>query len=145
MFSGYGLAVSLKFISCFASVSDFAAWTEESIRQLREQHDLPFVRADAEGMVVEINQRFREVYGWSDEQLIGQSLGLILPQFSRLAPRRLCSLSAHGGLKVLNHPLTLATFCSDGRAIESEHYIVMKRQRRWLVFCGNLASVTGTG
>ena len=82
MFSGYGLAVSLKFISCFASVSDFAAWTEESIRQLREQHDLPFVRADAEGMVVEINQRFREVYGWSDEQLIGQSLGLILPPVS---------------------------------------------------------------
>lgn len=40
---------------------------------------MPFVRADAEGMVIEINQRFREVYGWSDEQLIGQSLGLILP------------------------------------------------------------------
>ena len=100
MFSGYGLAVSLKFISCFASVSDFAAWTEESIRQLREQHDLPSVRADAEGTVVEINQRFREVYGWSDEQLVGQFLGLILPpQFPRLAPRRLCSLSAHGGLK----------------------------------------------
>ena len=79
MFLGYGLAVSLSFISRLASASVFAAWTEESIRQLREQHDLPFVRADAEGMVVEINQRFREVYGWFDKQLIGQSLGLIFP------------------------------------------------------------------
>ena len=41
--------------------------------------NLPFVRADAEEWLFEINQRFREVYGWSDEQLIGQSLGLILP------------------------------------------------------------------
>ena len=54
-------------------------WTEESIRQLREQQDLPFVRADSSGVVQEINQRFREVYGWADDQLIGQSLGLILP------------------------------------------------------------------
>ena len=55
------------------------SWTEDSIRQLREQQDLPFVRADASGVVREINQRFREVYGWSDGQLLGQSLGLILP------------------------------------------------------------------
>ena len=54
------------------------SWTEDSIRQLREQQDLPFVRADASGVVREINQRFREVYGWSDDQLLGQSLGLIL-------------------------------------------------------------------
>ena len=54
-------------------------WTDESIRQLREQQDLPFVRADSSGVVQEINQRFREVYGWADDQLIGQSLGLILP------------------------------------------------------------------
>ena len=48
------------------------SWTEDSIRQLREQQDLPFVRADASGVVREINQRFREVYGWSDDQLLGQ-------------------------------------------------------------------------
>ena len=147
MFSGYGLAVSLKFISCFASVSDFAAWTEESIRQLREQHDLPFVRADAEGMVVEINQRFREVYGWSDEQLIGQSLGLILPPSFRdshhagFARFQLTEVS-----KVLNHPLTLATFCSDGRAIESEHYIVAEKDKDagWS-FAATLRPLQATG
>ena len=104
------------------------SWTEDSIRQLREQQDLPFVRADASGVVREINQRFREVYGWSDDQLLGQSLGLILPPSFRD--------SHHSGFarfklteesRVLNHPLKLATFCVDGTAIESEHYIVAEK------------------
>ncbi len=104
------------------------SWTEDSIRQLREQQDLPFVRADASGVVREINQRFREVYGWSDDQLLGQSLGLILPPSFRD--------SHHSGFarfklteesRVLNHPLKLATFCVDGKAIESEHYIVAEK------------------
>ena len=103
-------------------------WTEESIRQLREQHDLPFVRADSAGVVQEINQRFREVYGWADDQLIGQSLGLILPPSFRD--------SHHAGFarfklteesRVLNHPLKLATFCSNGQAIDSEHFIVAEK------------------
>ena len=104
------------------------SWTEDSIRQLREQQDLPFVRAEASGVVREINQRFREVYGWSDDQLLGQSLGLILPPSFRD--------SHHSGFarfklteesRVLNHPLKLATFCVDGTAIESEHYIVAEK------------------
>ena len=104
------------------------SWTEDSIRQLREQQNLPFVRADASGVVREINQRFREVYGWSDDQLLGQSLGLILPPSFRD--------SHHSGFarfklteesRVLNHPLKLATFCVDGTAIESEHYIFAKK------------------
>ena len=105
-------------------------WTEESIRQLREQHDLPFVRADSAGVVQEVNQRFRDVYGWADDQLIGQSLGLILPPSFRD--------SHHAGFarfklteesRVLNHPLKLATFCSDGQAIDSEHFIVAEKHR----------------
>ena len=59
------------------AISD--AWTAESISRLREREDLPFVRADCEGMVSEINQRFQEVYGWGETDLLGQSLGLILP------------------------------------------------------------------
>ena len=104
------------------------SWTLESIRRLREQWDLPFVKADADGMVTEINQRFRDVYGWTDEDLLGQSLGLILPPSFRdshhagFARFKLTEVS-----KVLNHPLTLAPFCSDGRSIDSEHFIVAER------------------
>lgn len=110
-------------------MSKCKSWTEESISQLREQQDLPFVRADANGSVLEINQRFRDVYGWTDDQLIGESLGLILPPSFRdshhagFARFKLTEVS-----KVLNHPLKLATYCSDGSAIDSEHFIVAEKQ-----------------
>ena len=103
-------------------------WTVEAIAQLRLQQDLPFVRADASGTVVEINQRFREVYGWSETELLGHSLGQILPADFRdahhagFARFKLTEVS-----KVLNHPLKLATFCSDGTAIQSEHFIVAEK------------------
>lgn len=86
------------------------------------------MRADASGTVVEINQRFREVYGWRETELLGQSLGQILPADFRdahhagFARFKLTEVS-----KVLNHPLKLATFCSDGTAIESEHFIVAEK------------------
>ena len=60
--------------------------------------------------------------------VIGQSLGVILPPSFRD--------SHHAGFarfqltqtsKVLNHPLRLATFCADGHAIESEHFIVAEK------------------
>ena len=100
----------------------------DQISDLRKQQDLPFVRADSEGIVREINASFRTVYGWTDKDLIGQSLGLILPPSFRdshhagFARFQLTELS-----KVLNHPLRLATFCADGNAIESEHYIVAEK------------------
>ena len=109
-------------------MSSPGAWTEDRIRVLREQEDLPFVRADALGIVQEINDRFQAVYGWSEAALIGQSLGLILPPSFReshhagFARFKLTEVS-----KVMNHPLKLATFCSDGHAIESEHFIVAEK------------------
>ena len=105
-----------------------SGWTEDRINALREQENLPFVRADASGIVKEINGRFQEVYGWTEEALIGQSLGLILPPSFRdshhagFARFQLTEIS-----KVLNHPLKLATFCSNGTAIESEHFIVAEK------------------
>ena len=103
-------------------------WSEDKIRRLRDEHDLPFVRADQSGIVREINVSFSTVYGWTENDLIGQSLGLILPPSFRD--------SHHAGFarfqltqtsKVLNHPLRLATFCADGHAIESEHFIVAEK------------------
>lgn len=103
-------------------------WSEDQIRRLRDEHDLPFVRADQSGIVCEINVSFSTVYGWTENDLIGQSLGLILPPSFRD--------SHHAGFarfqltqtsKVLNHPLRLATFCADGHAIESEHFIVAEK------------------
>ena len=94
-------------------------WTPGAVSALRELHDLPFVRTDAEGLVVEFNERFQTVYGW-DSAILGQSIGLILPAsfrdqhhsgFSRF---KLTEQS-----KLVNHPLELVTLCSDGASIRS--------------------------
>ena len=103
-------------------------WSEDQIRRLRDEHDLPFVRADQSGIVREINVSFSTVYGWTENDLIGQSLGLILPPSFRD--------SHHAGFarfqltessKVVGHPLTLATICRDGSEVQSEHYIVAEK------------------
>ncbi|TCD57370.1 PAS domain-containing protein [Synechococcus sp. BS55D] len=102
-------------------------WTPGAVEALRTKHDLPFVRTDAEGLVVEFNTRFIEVYGW-DQSLIGQSIGAILPvsfreqHHSGFARFKLTEQS-----KLVNHPLELATICSDGQTIRSEHYIVAEK------------------
>ena len=109
-------------------MSVLGSWSEDRIRSLREREDLPFVRADASGTVREINASFKAVYGWSEAALIGQSLGLILPPSFRdshhagFARFKLTEVS-----KVLNHPLKLETYCSDGRVIPSEHFIVAEK------------------
>jgi len=102
-------------------------WTPGAIAELRTKLNLPFVRADAEGMVVEFNPRFSEVYGW-DENLIGQSIGEILPeQFRELHHSGFARFQLTESSKVVNHPLTLATICKDGTVITSEHFIVAEK------------------
>ena len=86
-------------------MSSQEVWTEQRIQVLREQENLPFVRADSAGIVQEINHRFREIYGWRDDELIGESLGLILPpKLSRFPSRRICTVQADGGFQGLKSP-----------------------------------------
>ena len=54
------------------------SWTPGAVDALRQQHNLPFVRTDEQGQVVEFNDRFRLIYGW-DDGLVGQTIGMILP------------------------------------------------------------------
>lgn len=102
-------------------------WTPGAVSELRERLDLPFVRADAEGLVAEFNAKFSEVYGW-DTGLIGQSIGAILPpEFRELHHSGFARFQLTETSKVVNHPLTLATICSDGSVVTSEHYIVAEK------------------
>lgn len=99
-------------------------WTPGAVASLRERYDLPFVRADREGLVVEFNDRFGAVYGW-DSSLIGKTLGMILPeQFRELHHAGFARFQITESSQVVNHPLELATICADGSVIRSEHFIV---------------------
>lgn len=90
--------------------------------------DQPFVLADSLGNVVSINEAFRRVYGWRDEQLVGQPLGYILPEAFRMSHQLGFSRFQATELStILAHPLRLSTRCADGRDIVSEHYIVAEK------------------
>ena len=103
------------------------AWTPGAIAELRTKLNRPFVRADAQGLVVEFNPRFSEVYGW-DSSLIGKSIGEILPEeFRELHHSGFARFQLTESSKVVNHPLTLATICNDGTVVTSEHFIVAEK------------------
>lgn len=90
--------------------------------------DQPFVLADSLGNVVSINDAFRRIYGWSDDQLVGQPLGCILPEAFRMSHQLGFSRFQATELStILAHPLRLSTRCADGRDIVSEHFIVAEK------------------
>ncbi len=102
---------------------------------------LPFLRADQEGIVVEINEAFQQIYGWLPEDILGRSLGLILPTFFKDAHHLGFSrfrITEGVGSEVLNHPLKLKTVCKDLREVESEHFIVAEREGSTWSFAATL-------
>lgn len=96
--------------------------------QTLQQGDAPFVLADHDGNVQGINPAFERVYGWSEEELIGEPITLILPESFRMShqlgfSRYQSTEQSH----VLGHPLRLVTVCRDGSEILSEHFIVAEK------------------
>ena len=103
-------------------------WTPGAVAALRELHNLPFVRTDAEGRIVEFNARFETVYGWNS-QILGESIGVILPaSFRDQHHSGFSRFKLTESSKLVNHPLELMTLCRDGEAIRSEHFIVAERE-----------------
>lgn len=99
-----------------------------------ENSDRPFVLADHLGQVLGMNKAFIDTYGWTPDSLRGQPLSLILPEAFQMSHQLGFSrFQATEHSTILAHPLTLATICSDGRSIVSEHFIVAeKRDGQWV-------------
>jgi PAS domain S-box-containing protein len=101
--------------------------------------DKPFVLADDHGVVIDMNNAFRDFYGWDDAGLIGEPIGLILPEAFRMAHQLGFSrFTATEQSTILGHPLRLKTLCADGRVIVSEHFIVAEKRTEGWVFGATL-------
>jgi len=101
--------------------------------------DRPFVLADDHGVVIDMNDAFRDFYGWDDAGLIGEPIGLILPEAFRMAHQLGFSrFTATEQSTILGHPLRLKTLCADGRVIVSEHFIVAEKRSEGWVFGATL-------
>jgi len=98
------------------------------------QGERPFVLADHNGIILGINAPFQQAYGWTQEQLRGQPLSVILPEAFRMSHQLGFSrFQATEISTILAHPLRLKTICQDGSEIVSEHFIVAEqREEGWL-------------
>ncbi|MBD2422952.1 PAS domain S-box protein [Cyanobium sp. FACHB-13342] len=99
-----------------------------------QNSDRPFVLANSLGEVVSINAAFQATYGWTEDQLRGQSLSLILPgSFQMSHQLGFSRFQATEQSTILAHPLRLKTVCADGTEVVSEHFILgEKRETGWV-------------
>jgi PAS domain S-box-containing protein len=100
-----------------------------SIAQAQQQTTIPLVITDQEGLVLEVNAAFEQVFHWTAAEIQGQHVTIILPPtfrdahhlgFSRFQMTEIATL--------LNHPLKLKALTKTGEEIWSEHYIMAEKQ-----------------
>ena len=115
-----------------------AASVQPTIESL-QNGDRPFVLADSLGQVVSINQAFQQTYGWTEDQLRGQSLSLILPGAFQMSHQLGFSrFQATEQSTILAHPLRLKTVCADGSELVSEHFILGEKTEAGWIFGATL-------
>lgn len=104
-----------------------------------EATERPFVLADSLGNVLQVNEAFRQTYGWRDEQIVGEPIGTILPESFRMAHQfGFSRFQATEQSTILAHPLRLNTLCADGSSLVSEHFIVAEKHSEGWIFGATL-------
>lgn len=99
----------------------------------------PFVLAESLGILVRVNEEFHQILGWLDQEIVGESIGKILPESFRMAHQfGFSRLQATQQSTILAHPLHLNTLCADGRSLVSEHFIVAKKCAEGWIFAATL-------
>lgn len=110
-----------------------------TIASARQTAQDPLVITDHEGLVLEVNAPFVKVFGWSQEEIRGCSVTILLPLsfrdahhlgFSRFQLTEISTL--------LNHPLQLKAILKSGAEILCEHYIMAEKQGTNWIFAALL-------
>lgn len=107
---------------------------QPTIQELKDNSELPVIVADSEGIAVYVNHHFETVFGWTYQEIVGQSIAEILPvEFRDAHILGFARFTATEVSTILNHPLQLKALTKDNRAIDCEHFIIAEKERdRWL-------------
>lgn len=110
-----------------------------SLAEIGLKTDVPVLVADQQGVVVNVNECFTAVLGWSPDELRGQMLTTIIPRNMRDAHNLGFSrFLTTGQPKLLNQPLELKAVTRDGRELAVEVLITAERQENRWVFAASL-------
>ena len=113
--------------------------TPTSLAEMRALRDSAVVVADENGRIVEVNEEFERLFGWTSGEIVGRSLTTIIPPdlrdahnlgFSRFVMTRQPT--------VLNHPIRVQAIAKDGKVFAAEHVIVGEKQSGGWVFAARI-------
>ncbi|AFZ14807.1 PAS sensor protein [Crinalium epipsammum PCC 9333] len=111
----------------------------KTIEDMKRETELPVLMTDEQGFIVYVNEPFRQVFGWKNEEIIGQTLAAVIPNsfhdshnlgFSRFVMT--------GNPTILSHPLQLKAVKKDGSEIDAEHFILAEENQGQWVFAATL-------
>ncbi len=96
-----------------------------SVEEMLLLEDVPVVQINQEGIFIFINKAFTKEYGWTKDDLLGQSVTMIMPGHMKSAhnvgfSRFLTTETSN----LLGKPLHLLMRYKDGRELISNHIIV---------------------
>lgn len=105
-----------------------------TIVQMKCKNDVPVLITDQQGFIIYVNESFGEVFGWSLDEIIGQSLNTVIPNsYQDSHNLGFARFTMTEQSRILNHPLRLMAVRKDGREIMSEHFITAEQEDgQWL-------------
>jgi PAS domain S-box-containing protein len=111
----------------------------QTIDELRHTTTVPVIIADHHGVILHVNERFTEAFGWQPADILGKPLTIIIPRTLHDAHQLGFSrFLASGRPTLLNQPLRLHTVAKDGRILETEHVIIAEQQQGQWVFAATI-------
>ena len=117
----------------------------QTIETMQRESPYPVIVTNHQGMVIDINHHFEQIFGWERPEIIGQLLTVVLPVYFRDAHHLGFSrFTATGVSTILNHPLNLKAMTKDNREILSEHFIIAEQRDGNWVFAATLRPLPET-
>lgn len=105
-----------------------------TLQEMKRETTVPVILADERGTVVYVNKAFEAVFGWSQDEIAGKPLTVVIPRALRDAHHLGFSrFLSTGEPTLLGRPLRLMAMDKSGREFECEHVIVAeKTEGRWM-------------
>ena len=115
------------------------------IDELRRQPGAPLIFANSAGYITEINDAFREAYGWDTSELVGRPLTTIIPPgFHDAHHLGFARFLTTGKPTILDQSLTLDVVRKDGRVVPAVHRILAERVGGAWTFAASITPVGDT-
>lgn len=115
----------------------------ETYDELAAMQDYPVILADHNGLICSINRCFAETFRWSEDELKGQLLTVIMPATYRdshsMGMSRFLTTESR---TIPEHALELNVVCGDGEILKSEHTIVAEKRDGVFMLAGKIVPLT---